>query len=78
MRVPLQYVFAIPVGVSLVGLLGVALGYASRRRRAVRRAARRRERLYRCSGCAHVYTDRRDVPLAGCPRCGTLNEAVRR
>jgi rRNA maturation endonuclease Nob1 len=78
MRVPLPHVFALPVGFCLVALLLLALGYASRRRRAVRRASRRRERLYRCGECAKVYTDRRDVPLAGCPRCGTLNEAVRR
>jgi hypothetical protein len=37
-----------------------------------------RARIYRCAVCYHVYVDSRDVPLARCPRCGCLNEAVRR
>lgn len=37
-----------------------------------------RARIYRCVVCNHVYVDSRDVPLARCPRCGCLNEAVRR
>ena len=37
-----------------------------------------RARIYRCAVCDHVYVDSRDVPLARCPRCGCLNEAVRR
>ncbi len=78
MRLPIPHLFAWPVALALVGQLLLALGYASRRRRSVRRGRLRRERLYRCTGCGHVYTDRRDVPLAGCPRCETLNEAVRR
>ncbi len=35
-------------------------------------------RLYRCSVCDHVYAEERDVPLARCGRCGSLNEAIRR
>jgi hypothetical protein len=38
----------------------------------------RSTRIYRCQVCEHVYVDDRDVPLARCPRCGCLNEAVRR
>lgn len=36
-----------------------------------------RNRIYRCQVCAHVYLDARDVPLARCPRCGCLNEAIK-
>ena len=35
-------------------------------------------RLYRCPACVHVYEDRRNVPLAPCPRCGHPNEPIRR
>ena len=35
-------------------------------------------RLYRCSSCGHVYVEARDVPMARCPKCDHLNEAVRR
>ncbi len=38
---------------------------------------RRRAKLYSCA-CGGVYEDRRNVPLSPCPRCGALNEAVRR
>lgn len=38
----------------------------------------RRNAIYRCESCGHVYDDSRNVPLATCRRCGTLNEAVRR
>ena len=41
------------------------------------RLARKRNRIYRCHVCEHVYLDARDVPLARCNRCGSLNEAVR-
>lgn len=37
-----------------------------------------RHRIYRCRGCEQVYFDARDVPLARCPRCGCLNESVKR
>lgn len=36
-----------------------------------------RNRIYRCQVCEHVYLDARDVPLARCPRCGCLNEAIK-
>ena len=58
-------------------ILGVCQVYYSAVRVA-RGARRRRIRLYRCQVCRHVYEDARDVPLARCPRCGCLNEAVRR
>lgn len=38
----------------------------------------RRNAIYRCESCGHVYDDSRNVPLSTCRRCGTLNEAVRR
>ena len=42
------------------------------------RPPHRRVKLYRCRECARVYEDPRNVPLSPCPRCGGLNEAVRR
>ncbi len=38
----------------------------------------RRNSIYRCESCGHVYDDARNVPLSACPRCGALNETVRR
>ena len=38
----------------------------------------RRNAIYRCESCGHVYDDARNVPLSACRRCGALNEAVRR
>ncbi len=36
-----------------------------------------KNRIYRCQVCEQVYLDARDVPMARCTRCGTLNEVVR-
>ncbi|HAL91915.1 MAG TPA: hypothetical protein DCM68_02685, partial [Verrucomicrobia bacterium] len=33
--------------------------------------------IFRCSVCGHVYLDRRNVPMAECGKCGTMNESVK-
>ncbi len=71
-----EHLLAGAVAAALAALLAVALGYEARRRR--RQPRRGRARIYRCAACGHVYADPRRVPLAGCTRCGALNEAVRR
>jgi rubrerythrin len=35
------------------------------------------DRIFRCVGCAYVYTDDPDVDRSRCPQCGSLNEAIR-
>ena len=75
-KFPLPYVLLIPLAFTLAALLAAWLYYALRQGRSVPRPAR--SRIYRCTGCGHVYMDERDVPLARCPRCGDMNEAVRR
>ena len=66
----------IPLLFSLLILLGCHVYYtAIRLAHGVRE---RRSRIYRCQVCEHVYVDDRDLPLARCPRCGCLNDAVRR
>ncbi|HMP81502.1 MAG TPA: hypothetical protein PKA41_02195 [Verrucomicrobiota bacterium] len=35
------------------------------------------DRIFRCTGCGHVYTDDPDVDRSRCAHCGKLNEAVR-
>lgn len=66
----------LPLLFSLVAVFLCWLYYAARRR--AREVRVRHARIYRCSVCRHVYVDARDVPLARCPRCACLNEAVRR
>lgn len=58
----------------LAGIGGVALFYAVRARH---RPSRERESLYVCTVCGHVYASARNRPVARCPRCLHLNEAVR-
>jgi rRNA maturation endonuclease Nob1 len=70
------HLILVPLGFNLVILLSCYVYYtAVRFARGVRE---RRRRIYRCQVCVHVYVDDRDVPLARCPRCGCLNDAVRR
>ncbi|MBN1267981.1 MAG: hypothetical protein JXB04_00185 [Kiritimatiellae bacterium] len=72
--------FASMVFVPMVASLGAVMAcwlYYGLRRGTARRDASG-ERIYRCTVCRHVYVDDRDVPLARCPRCGCLNEAVKR
>ncbi len=38
----------------------------------------KKESVYRCSGCRHIYTEHHRTPLARCPKCGQQNEPSRR
>ena len=62
---------------SLAGVLAIGGAYALRDLR-WRQRHRRHPLIYSCGECGHVYEDDRHVPLSACPRCGRLNEAVRR
>ena len=33
--------------------------------------------FFRCRGCGHVYVDHRNVPMAECEKCGTMNDSIR-
>ena len=57
----------VPFLFALVSLFLAALYYAGRRTAPTLRTSK--ARIYRCTVCAHVYEDARDVPLARCPRC---------
>jgi len=74
--VPLPYLIFIPFLFTLVLLFLGALYYAARGPASAVKMSR--PRIYRCTVCSHVYIDTRDVPLARCPRCACLNEAVKR
>ena len=57
-------------------VFAATLYYAVRRyRRTPRRHAA--PYVFRCSVCGHVYMDRRNVPMAECGKCGTMNENVK-
>lgn len=45
--------------------------------RSLHRPMRTRESIYVCVNCGHVYAIARNRPMDRCPRCGTLNDAVR-
>lgn len=45
--------------------------------RSKHRPLRTHESIYKCSACGHVYAIARNRPMDRCPRCGTLNDAVR-
>ncbi len=75
-RTTLANAIFLPLFFALVGILLCGLYYSLRRDRP--RAKVSHARIYRCSVCYHVYVDSRDVPLSRCPRCGCLNEAVKR
>lgn len=68
--------FLVPLVFGLVALTLLALYYAGRQ--GARQPRQARSRIYLCTHCRHVYVDSRDVPLARCDRCGTMNEAVKR
>lgn len=68
--------FVLPLTLNLLAIVLWWTYYAVRD--STRKVSASGSRIYRCAVCAHVYADRRDVPLARCPRCGCLNEAVRR
>lgn len=57
-------------------VLAVTLYYSLR---GIRVMPRRRAApfIFRCASCAHVYLDRRNVPMAECDKCGHMNESVK-
>jgi len=75
-RVALPNLIFVPFLFTLVAVFLCSLYYSARRE--TPKVKKSRARIYRCAVCEHVYVDSRDVPLARCPRCGCLNEAVRR
>lgn len=77
MEVSLPALILIPMVFHLV-IVGVCWLYYVVRDNTLRvRLTPDRKRIYRCQVCEFVYLDARDVPLARCPRCGCLNEAVK-
>jgi rubrerythrin len=75
-RVALPNLIFIPFLFTLVAVFLASVYYSARGE--TRKVKGARARIYRCAVCYHVYVDSRDVPLARCPRCGCLNEAVKR
>ena len=61
-------------GIAAIFVLSVF--YSVRRRLRVRRA-RATPFIFRCAVCGHVYFDRRNVPMAECPKCGNMNETIK-
>jgi rRNA maturation endonuclease Nob1 len=62
--------FSVPLGITVI----LALFYSLRSRH---RPMRARESIYECDHCGHIYAIARNRPMDRCPRCGTLNDAVR-
>jgi Zn finger protein HypA/HybF involved in hydrogenase expression len=62
------------VAVPLVTTALLALCYSMR---GLHRPVRSQESIYKCVHCGHVYVIARNRPMDRCPRCGTLNDAVR-
>lgn len=75
MVVSLTQLIVVPMLFYLLAVLSCWLFYSIRD--GAPRLVSGRNRIYRCQVCEHVYLDARDVPLARCDRCGSLNEAVR-
>ena len=70
---PLQ-MMVLPLFFALAGLFFAATLYDQRN---FRRRKHEKETIYRCADCRRIYTDTHRTPLAGCPRCGRQNPAVR-
>lgn len=62
----------------LVQLVCLALFGWLYRKRSFRNVRIPKSNIYRCTNCKKVYIDPRVVPLSKCPKCLTLNEAIRR
>ncbi len=73
-EVSLQEVFLIPLALNVAFVLLLWCFYNTREQLP---AGGRSARIYRCKACSRVYEDIREVPMVACPRCGTLNDAVR-
>jgi rRNA maturation endonuclease Nob1 len=74
--IQLDFVAVLAVFVSfplvVIGILALFYNF-----RSIHRSMRKRESIYECSDCGHVYAFARNRPMDRCPRCGHLNEALR-
>ncbi len=73
-NLPLGAIFVLFVGVPLLITGALALFYNFR---TLHRPVSENESIYECASCGHVYAFARNRPMDRCPRCGSLNEAVR-
>lgn len=60
------------VAVLLAALSGLVIYYELRRKRFDPTPSE--DHIFRCEGCALVYTDDADVDRSRCPQCGRMNE----
>lgn len=72
----LPQVLAGALWAGIATLFALSVFYSVRRRVRVRRG-RSAPFIFRCAVCGHVYFDRRNVPMAECPKCGNMNETVK-
>lgn len=71
----IEHVILVPLFVTLVGILFLGWFY---RKRSYRRPLVSKANIFRCTECGKVYLDPRFVPVAKCPKCSALNEAIKR
>lgn len=71
---PVGALLMVYVGAPLLFIGGLALFYKLRSRH---QPVSKRERIYECTSCGHVYAIARSRPMDRCPRCSQLNDAVR-
>jgi rRNA maturation endonuclease Nob1 len=72
--VRLDVFFMLMVFIPLFVLTALVIYYSILSRH---RSSHSHEAIYSCAHCGHVYAIARHRPMDHCPRCGTLNEAVR-
>jgi len=65
-------VLFVSVPLAITAVLAVIYSFRSRHR-----PARDSESIYECADCGNIYAIARSRPMDRCPRCGSLNEAVR-
>lgn len=71
---PTSAILVVFVSIPLVVVAAFALFYNIR---SLHKRMSSRESIYICVKCGHVYAIARNRPMDRCPRCGTLNDAVR-
>lgn len=59
--------------VSLLAALSIVVVYSELRRKRFEPTPSE-DHIFRCQGCAFVYTDDADVDRSRCPHCGKTNE----
>jgi hypothetical protein len=69
---PLDKLIFCYVAVLLAALSAVVVYYELRRKRFDPTPSE--DHIFRCEGCAFVYTDDPDVDRSRCPQCGRTNE----